>query len=125
MQQRYSRNRPACRGFSQPTDNAPILNRLKAGQAVPLRWRVLDAAGVPVTSLAAAAITVTSLSCAVGSTIDQVEEPVAGASGLRNLGDGYYQINWKSPTTYAGSCKTLRLDIGDGVLHEALFQFTK
>jgi hypothetical protein len=103
----------------------PILNRLKAGQAVPLRWRLLDASGAPVANLATATITITSLSCAVGTTVDLVEEAVSGATGLMNLGDGYYQVNWKSPTSYAGSCKTLRLDIGDGVLHEALFQFTR
>jgi hypothetical protein len=49
---------------------------------------------------------------------------VAGSSGLQNLGNGYCQLNWKSPTIYAGSCKTLHLNIG-GVTHDALFQFTK
>jgi hypothetical protein len=49
---------------------------------------------------------------------------VAGSSGLLNLGNGYYQLNWKSPATYAGSCKTLHLNLG-GVAHDALFQFTK
>ena len=49
----------------------------------------------------------------------------AGASGLQNLGDGNYQLNWKSPTSYAGSCKRLRLDLGDGSSHTADFKFTK
>jgi hypothetical protein len=37
-------------GFSQPVDNAPVLNMAKAGQTIPLVWRVLDANGVPVTT---------------------------------------------------------------------------
>jgi hypothetical protein len=49
---------------------------------------------------------------------------VAGSSDLQNLGNGYYQLNWKSPTSYASSCKTLQLNIG-GATHNALFQFTK
>jgi hypothetical protein len=43
-----------------------------------------------------------------------VAEQAAGNSGLQNLGDGYYQYNWKSPASYAKSCKTLQLDLGEG-----------
>jgi len=70
-------------------------------------------------------VTAVSLSCPAGVTTDQIEEYAAGSSGLQNLGDGYYQWNWKSPTSYANSCKTLRLDLGEGILHTALFQFKK
>jgi hypothetical protein len=34
-----------------------------------------------------------------------------------------YQINWKSPTTYAGTCKRLRLDLGEGTYRTADFRF--
>lgn len=112
-------------GFAQPIDNLPTNNSVKAGQAIPVKWRVLDRAGVPVTNLATATITATSLSCSLGSTVDNLEEIAAGASGLQNLGNGYYQLNWKSPKTYASSCKTLHLAIGDGVSHDAAFQFLK
>jgi hypothetical protein len=112
-------------GFAPPIDNAPVLNRVKAGQVVPIKWRVLHAGGAPVTDLLTAGITVAGLNCAVGATIDQVETTVASSSALKNLGDGYYQLNWQSSRTFAGSCRTLRLDIGDGVTHDALFQFTK
>ena len=41
-------------GFAQPVDNdtavTTVLNRVKAGQTVPLKWRILDAAGQPVTN---------------------------------------------------------------------------
>ena len=101
------------------------MNRVKAGQAVPVKWRLLDRSNAPVTNLTTATITVTSLSCSSGVTIDQIEETVAGTSGLKNLGNGYYQMNWKSPTTYASSCKTLHLNLNDGVTHDAIFQITK
>jgi hypothetical protein len=38
---------------------------------------------------------------------------------------GYYQWNWKTPTSYANSCKTLKLGVGDGSEYMALFQFKK
>jgi hypothetical protein len=113
-------------GFLQPVDGGDVLNTAKAGQVIPLRWRLTDADGLPVTTLTVATITVKDLSCALGSTTDQVEEYAAGGSGLQNLGDGNYQLNWRSPTSYARSCKTLTLALGDGsVTYTARFQFTK
>ena len=119
-------------GFFSPVDNLPVLNMAKAGQAIPLKWRITDAGGNPVTDLASVnvKVTVASLSCNAGTTVDVIEEYAAGSSGLQNLGNGYYQFNWKTPTSYANSCKTLRLDLGEGsdvspVFHTALFQFKK
>ena len=112
-------------GFSQPIDNPTVVNRVSAGRAIPVKWRLLDSAGVPVTDLSSASITTTSGGCGVNTTVDPIEEVVAGASGLLNLGGGSYQLNWKPPTSYEGSCRTLHLDLHDGVTHDALFQFTK
>jgi len=43
------------------------------------------------------------------------------------LGDGYYQLNWKTDKTWANSCKQITLKIGDwlGDGFTALFQFKK
>jgi len=94
---------------------------------VPLKWRLTDADGAPVTNLMSVTATAVSLSCAVGTTPDQLEEYAAGASGLQNLGNGYYQFNWTTPASYANSCKTLKLNLGEGAgrEHTALFQFKK
>ncbi|MBA3494727.1 MAG: PxKF domain-containing protein [Gammaproteobacteria bacterium] len=82
---------------------------------------------LPVTNLASVTVTAASLSCSLGTTPDQIEEYAAGASGLQNLGNGNYQFNWKTPKSYANSCKTLKLDLGEGAGQErtALFQFTR
>jgi hypothetical protein len=111
-------------GFAQPLDNAPVLNRVKAGQAIPIKWGLLNGAGLPVTNLVNVSISTTTLACPLGTSVDQVEEAVAGSSGLLNLGNGYYQLNWKSAGAFAGSCKTLHLNV-DSVIHDVLFQFTK
>jgi mannan endo-1,4-beta-mannosidase len=111
-------------GFAQPVDNGSVLNLAKAGRAIPLKWQVLDAQNNPVTTLTKAAVSVATLNCN-STASDSVEEYAAGNSGLQNLGEGNYQFNWQAPTSYAGSCKTMKLDIGDGVVHQALFKFTK
>ena len=112
-------------GLAQPVDAAPTLNAVKAGQSVPLKWRLLDASGAPVTNLGSASVRVAALACAAGAAVDQVEEVAPGASTLQNLGDGYYQLNWKTEKSYGGSCRTMKLDVGDGVTHDALFKFSK
>lgn len=112
-------------GFFAPVDNLPTFNVAKAGQTIALKWRITDANGSPVMNLASATVTAASLACDLGTTTDQLEEYASGASGLQNLGDGYYQFNWKTPKSYANSCKTLKLNLGEGVTHEALFKFTK
>jgi hypothetical protein len=111
-------------GFFSPVDNDAV-NVAKAGSTVPLKFRVIDANGVPITDLAGVTVTATSLVCALGDTEDQLEEYAAGGSGLQNLGDGYYQFNWKTPKGYAKSCKTVTLSLGAGGSHSAEFSFTK
>jgi PKD repeat protein len=110
-------------GFGSPVDAAPVLNVAKAGQAIPLKWRLVDATGAPVTNLTTATVSVVTLSCSIGQTPDQLEEYGNGNSGLQNLGNGYYQFNWKTPKSYANSCKTMHLDLGEGITRQALFQF--
>ena len=112
-------------GFAAPVDNRPVLNVVKAGQAVPFKWRLLRPDGSPYTGLTAASITAGSLTCALGSTPDLLEEVAPGDSGLINLGNGYYQLGWKTPKSYADSCKVVRLNLGEGVTRDAYFKFAK
>jgi serine protease AprX len=114
-------------GFLQPVDNLPVLNTANSGQAIPLKWRVTDVYGNPVTDISNVVVTAQSFACLLGATPDQIEEYAAGNSGFLNLGNGYYQFNWKTPKTYASSCKTMKLDLGEGLGLErtAIFQFTR
>jgi hypothetical protein len=103
-------------GFSAPVDRPNTMNVSKAGQAIPLKWRLTDATGAPVSNVTSVTIQAVDLNCNLGTTQDQIEEYAAGSSGLQNLGDGYYQFNWKTPTGYAGSCKSVTLAFGSGGL---------
>ena len=114
-------------GLAAPINKPNEMNVSKAGQAIPLKWRLLDAYDQPVTTLGAVTVRVSTMSCSLGTTTDQVEEYAAGSSGLQNLGGGYYQFNWKTPTSYANSCKDLSLDLGEGLTRTnlAYVKFTK
>jgi hypothetical protein len=111
-------------GLSAPVDKPNTMNLSKAGQAVPLKWRLTDANGDPVLNFSAAAlgVAVTGMVCTVNASLDQIEE-YAGNSGLQNLGDGYYQFNWKTPGSYANSCKSIGLNLGEGTPRGPLAYF--
>ena len=114
-------------GFGTPVAAEPQLNRARAGQVIPLRFSVADAAGMPVTNLTSVQVTVVDIGCSAGSTSAQPIESAAGGSGLQNLGGGNYQFNWATPKAYASSCKELRLTLSaaDGAAPPlvALFEF--
>jgi hypothetical protein len=111
-------------GFFQPIDNT-LPNSAKASQSIPVKWRLTDAAGNPISdpaSFVSLTSSVTSGSC--GMTADAIET-YSGSSGLQYLGDGYWQFNWKTPKSYAGQCRTMTLNLNDsGPGHSATFIFT-
>jgi hypothetical protein len=110
-------------GFSGPVENPPKVNTANAGRNIPLKWRVTDAAGNPITNLSSVSVTSVAGGCSAGAPSDGVEEYVPTASGLQNQGNGYYQFNWKTEKSWAGTCRTLQLNLGDGRIHTAIFQF--
>jgi hypothetical protein len=101
-------------GFSAPVDRPNTMNVSKAGQAIPLKWRLTDALGRPITDLTSVAVQTVGMPCGTYTGTDVIEEYAAGSSGLQNLGDGYYQFNWKTPVGYAGTCKSIALTFGSG-----------
>lgn len=111
-------------GFSQPVDNGGVFNVAKAGSSIPLKWRLVGEDGTPVTNLSAASVGIASVPCEAGATTDTIEETAPAGSSLQNKGNGYYQLNWKTPSTASG-CKMMRLSLaGEGPLsHSALFKF--
>src|ERR687897_3064016 len=56
-------------GFFAPIDRPDTMNLSKAGQAIPLKWRLTDALGAPITNLGSVTGTVTSISCTLGVTL--------------------------------------------------------
>lgn len=109
-------------GFSAPVRNPSVLNVAKAGRSVPLRWRVVDAAGAPVTNLASASISAIAIGCPA-ATENRIGSYGNGNGQLQNLGNGYYQLDWAAASSLRGGCRRLELNLGDGQVHPALFKF--
>ena len=107
-------------GFTQPVDMAGF-NIAKAGNGIPLKWRVLDAQGSPVSDIASATASVKpSNRCSGGTAGDVIETYVAGnQSALQNLGNGYYQLDWRTTKSWSNSCKELVFSLDGATVLEA------
>jgi hypothetical protein len=112
-------------GFFQPVDNLPTQNAVKAGAAVPVKFRLggnlglnIFAAGYPKTQI---------IQCSTGELVDSIEETAtAGSSGLSyDAATDQYTYVWKTDKSWAGSCRELQVKLNDGETYRARFTLRK
>jgi predicted outer membrane repeat protein len=111
-------------GFYSPVDNPTIVNKVKAGSTVPVRFSLGGDFGLNI--FVAGYPQLTRTLCRTG-TVDAIEETLtAGASGLTyDPITSRYTYVWKTDKKWAGFCGTLALKFVDGTERTALFQFSK
>jgi uncharacterized protein len=111
-------------GFFQPVDNLPVINSVKAGQAIPVKFSLGGNQGLNI--FAAGYPKVEFTSCASG-TVDAVETTVtAGNSSLSyDPTTDQYTYVWKTDKNWANKCGTLQVRFIDGATYTALFKFRK
>ena len=109
-------------GFLPPVKNPPFFNRVTAGQTVPLKFRLYDAFGKPVTDLETFEVRLEFITCPSGADLADIEALYLPDVTL-NQGGGLYHFNWQTSKTYAGRCKRLSIDLGEGIDREAFFWF--
>lgn len=115
-------------GFFSPIDNLPVVNSANAGQAIPVKWRLLDSSGGAIsdpTSFLGLTSYLVSCTSLAGDPVLAVEEYAPGYSGLQYLGDGNWHYNWKTPKDYANQCRVMVLTLKDGSGHSAQFTFRR
>ncbi|WP_230421344.1 PxKF domain-containing protein [Actinomadura soli] len=111
-------------GFFPPIDNLPVVNTMRAGRAVPVKFALGGYKGLDI--LAAGYPKSQQIACDSTATVDGVEETTtAGASGLSyNPDTGQYTYVWKTDQSWAGTCRQLIVKLDDGTSHRANFAFS-
>jgi uncharacterized repeat protein (TIGR02543 family) len=110
-------------GFLTPVDNLPILNVGQAGRTFPIKWRLANADGTPVTALTSfASFSDTPIACEA-SPSDVLEEQLAATtSGIRyDAAENLFIYNWKTVKGAVG-CRLITVTLDDGSHHYAKFQ---
>ncbi|MFY9611832.1 MAG: PxKF domain-containing protein [Blastocatellia bacterium] len=112
-------------GFFQPVDNLPIVNTVKAGSAIPIKFSLSGYQGLNIFSTAYPLSAV--IACNFTDPGAAVEETVnAGGSSLNyDLATDQYIYVWKTEKSWANSCRQLVVVLKDGNLHRANFKFSK
>jgi hypothetical protein len=109
-------------GFFAPVDNG-ILNTIKGGQSVPLKWSIPNGSGGWISSLSVVkSVMQASITCANTLPTDDIETPTSGATSLRyDTTANQYIYNWQSPKA-AGNCYRITVTLTDNSTHVALFK---
>lgn len=103
-------------GFHHPVDMHNWVNIAKAGKIIPLKWRLTDAAGNPITNASSfTGLVVNTVNCSTfaGKPTDAIEVYVH-SSGLTYLGNGYWQYNWQTAPSSVNTCQTVYVTFNDG-----------
>jgi predicted extracellular nuclease len=112
-------------GFQHPVENEGTLNLARAGGAIPVKFSLDGNQGTAV--FAAGFPKSLQVDCDTTEPTDPIEETAApGQSGLQYdpVTDTYTYV-WKTNKNWANSCRQLILQLADGSVHVAEFQFTK
>jgi len=111
------------RGFFLPVRNMPVVNRVTAGRAIPVRFSVEGQGGS--LALQAGAPTSIAVACSPSMSERSVEENVNAATSRMRVVGNRYTYMWKTSPAWAGTCRKLVVTLADGSTHAALFHFPK
>jgi hypothetical protein len=108
-------------GFYQPVDMNGVLNTVKGGATVPLKFEVF-AGSSEVTDLALVSMSAKQISCPAGAATEDIEVVATGGTSLRyDTTSGQFIYNWQTPKK-ANTCYAVTATTSDGSFLTALFK---
>jgi hypothetical protein len=110
-------------GFFPPVNNLPVVNRVKAGEAVPVKFSLDGFQGLDI--FAAGYPRSLEIPCQAAAPSDALEHTVpADRSRLDyDRSSDRYKYVWKTDRRWARSCRQLVLQLRDGTFRRANFHF--
>jgi hypothetical protein len=112
------------RGFYAPVDMGGVVNTVKGGSTVPLKFELFSGATELTDTSAIKSLTATKTNCEPGATEDAIEVTATGGTSLRyDSTGGQFIYNWKTPT--GAGCYTVTMTAQDGSTITAYFKSLK
>lgn len=112
-------------GFFPPVNNPEMVNNVKAGLAIPVKFSLSGDFGLSILALGSPASV--PIACEGWISSDPVEETLtSGSSSLTyDALENQYVYVWKTNKDWAGTCRQLQLQLSDGKTYLANFIFTR
>jgi hypothetical protein len=108
-------------GFYQPVDMGSVVNTVKGGSTVPLKFEVFNGS-VELTDPAIVTMSAKLITCATGAPTDEIEVLASGGTSLRyDTTGGQFIYNWQTPKK-AGACYAVTATTSDGSSITAAFK---
>lgn len=109
-------------GFRAPVDAAPVVNQVKAGSSVPVKFSLGGDRGLGVVT--AGSPTVSLHPCDGSAATDAIEQTTTANQGLTyDAPSDTYTYVWKTSKSWSGQCGTFSLRLDDYTAHTAQFSF--
>jgi len=109
-------------GFFRPIDNLPEMNQVKAGSSIPVKFSLNSDYGLDI--LAAGYPSSKEIACDLNSSGDSEETVSDDDLGLTYDAEAdQYKYVWKTSKVWSGTCRQLSVQLTDGSIHYANFQF--
>lgn len=111
-------------GLYQPVDMNRVVNTVKGGSTVPIKFEVFAGTTEATATTVIAPISVKQYNCDPGATPDAVEVTATGSTSLRyDTTAGQYVYNWQTPKA-KGICYQVGISTTDGETVIAQFKTT-
>ncbi len=109
-------------GFYHPVDMGGVLNTVKNGATVPLKFEVFEGATELTDTSVVQSLTVTQVACTTGLPSDAIEITATGGTSLRyDTTAGQFVYNWKTPNM-GNTCWDVTLTVVGGTPITAHFK---
>lgn len=111
-------------GFYQPVDMGSVVNTVKGGSTVPLKFEVFGATGEVSSTAAVTGVRFKETACGTLGPLpeDAIETLATGGTALRyDATAGQFVYNWQTPKT-VGKCYTTSVTLDDGGSITAYFK---
>jgi len=101
-------------GFYHPVDMGGVLNTVKNGATVPLKFEVFEGATELTDTSVVESLTLTQVACTTGLPSDAIEITATGGTSLRyDTTAGQFVYNWQTPKM-GNTCWDVTLTVVDG-----------
>jgi hypothetical protein len=108
-------------GFFSPVSNLPVVNNVNAGRSIPLKFSLSGNKGLGIFPDGSPASQ--QIACDTSAPLADLEGTDTPGGSTLTYSPDQYHYNWKTESSWVGTCRQLVVTLNDGSTHTAKFKF--